>query len=363
MQATGLIVEYNPFHNGHIYHLTKAKELTKPDVLVAVMSGNWTQRGTPAVTNKWERAKIAVTYGVDLVLELPYINAVQNADRFALGAVSILDLAKVSAIVFGSECGNLEALKEISEISFDPNHFKENLDAGYSYPASYDQFSSRYGPNDILGVAYLKALKETNIKPYVIKREVNYFDSNINKISSAYAIRQAIREHKDISETTPMNYLTKIPQWEDYYPLLRYILLTTPSSELHERFLVSEGIENLFIKEAIRNDSYSGFISACTTRRYTTSRIQRTLVHILSGTTTKEKNELPKLDYLRVLAYNQKGQEYLHELRNKKIQIANKFIQIPLPYRDLEYKATLAYAFPQTMREQLIQQEIYGQFR
>ncbi len=363
MKATGLIVEYNPFHNGHIYHLTKAKELTEPDVLVAVMSGNWTQRGTPAVTNKWERAKIAIEYGVDLVLELPYIAAVQNADRFASGAVKVLELAKVSSIVFGSECGNLEALKEISEISFDPNHFKENLDAGYSYPASYDQFSSRYGPNDILGVAYLKALQETNIKPYVIKREVNYFDAQINHISSAYAIRQAINEHKDISLTTPMNYLKKIPQWDDYYPLLRYLLLTTPAAELHDRFLVSEGIENLFKKEAIRNDSYKDFINSCTTRRYTTSRIQRTLVHILAGTTTKEKNELPNLDYLRILAYNQKGQQYLHELRNKKIQIANKFIQIPLPYRNLEYKATLAYAFPQAKQDQLIQQEIYGQFR
>ncbi|MBQ1506442.1 MAG: nucleotidyltransferase family protein [Erysipelotrichales bacterium] len=364
MKITGIIVEYNPFHNGHIYHLQKARELTDADVLVAVMSGNWTQRGEPAVLSKWKRAKCACENGVDLVIELPFIYATQNADRFAYGAVRMLQNAGVDSIVFGSECGNLESLKEIAEIPFDTDRFRENMDAGYSYPKSYDIFTTQYGPNDILGISYLKQITNTDIQPYIIERTVPYFGDEIGEISSGQGIRNALLTGKDVRIATPMaGMIGYIPSWKDYYPYIRTLLLTMNPEELERRHMVSEGIENHLIKLAKKHPDYESFLNEAVTRRYTESRIRRILTKILTQTTKEAVENLPDMNYIRVLAYNDAGQEYLKVLRKKEnLTVANKFIQVPKAYRDLEYKATCAYAlgFPDEMREELMEEEVYG---
>ena len=286
MKVTGIIVEYNPFHNGHIYHIQQARSITDCDVLVAVCSGNFVQRGQPAVIDKWERAKAAVANGVDLVIELPFPFALQSATYFGANAVRLLAMAKADSIVFGSETNNLEELKEISEMSFNIDNFRENMKAGYSYPASYGFMADSYGPNDILAISYLRALQNyPDITPYSIKRTNEYDNPELTgTISSAMAIRNALAQGKDISSYTVMaDTLNTYPEvtMEKLYPYIRTLLLTTPLSQLREIFLMDEGIENHLVKQANSCRDYASFINNATTKRYTTSRIQRTLCHLL----------------------------------------------------------------------------------
>ena len=365
MKVTGIVVEYNPFHNGHIHHIQQARKLTNCDVLIAVMSGNWVQRGEPAIVDKWERAKCAISHGVDLVVELPYLYATQSASVFAKGAIDILKALKVDSIVFGSETNNLEELTEISELSYNVDRFKEVMQEGFSYPKAYGLFATAYGPNDILAIAYLKEIQGTSIKPYSILRTNSYHGDALETIASASAIRKALLNNQDISHTTPMHELPKPKTWEDYYPYLQTLLLTQSREHLQSLLLVDEGIERHLINQAKVSKTYSEFIDRCVVKRYTKSRIQRTLVHILTQTTKLEKQQANHSPYIRVLARNTVGQEYIKTLRKEDLVFANKYIQIPDCYRELEYRATVAYAIPYKQEEKMdiIQKEIYGQYK
>ena len=362
MKVTGIVVEYNPLHNGHIHHIQKARELTNCDVLIAVMSGNWVQRGEPAIVDKWERAKAAIANGVDLVVELPFLYATQSASEFAKGAINILKALKVDSIVFGSETNNLEELMEISELSYNVDRFKEVLNEGYSYPAAYGYFADDYCPNDILGIAYLKEIKDSNITPYTIKRTNSYHGNELESIASASAIRNALLNNEDVSHTTPME-LPKPKTWEDYYPLLQHILLTSTREHLSKLLLVDEGIEKHLMNQAKTSSTYKEFINKCVVKRYTKARIQRTLVHILAQTTKQDKVNANHEVYIRVLARNEVGQNYIKTLRKEELIFANKYIQIPDCYRDMEYKATVAYSYPFENKMEIIEKEIYGQYK
>lgn len=369
MKVTGIIVEYNPFHNGHIYHINQARSITGCDVLVAVCSGNFVQRGQPAVTDKWERAKTAVANGVDLVIELPFPFVLQSATYFGSNAVRLLAMAGVDSIVFGSETNNLAELKEISEMSFNIDNFKENMKAGYSYPASYGFMADSYGPNDILAISYLRALQNyPDITPYSIKRTNEYDNPELTgSISSAMAIRKALGEGEDISAYTIMaDTLRDYPEvtMEKLYPYIRTLLLTTPLSQLREIFLMDEGIENHLVKQANNCPDYASFISSATTKRYTASRIQRTLCHLMVQNTRSFMNNLPVYDHLRPLAYNQTGQAYLKQLQEKGVRIVNHFSQIIKPYRELEYKAAVVYSMlmDSEQQEKVIRGEICGPY-
>ncbi|MBR2745410.1 MAG: nucleotidyltransferase family protein [Erysipelotrichaceae bacterium] len=369
MKVTGIIVEYNPFHNGHIYHINQARSITGCDVLVAVCSGNFVQRGQPAVIDKWERAKAAVANGIDLVIELPFPFALQSATYFGANAVRLLAMAKADSIVFGSETNNLEELKEISEMSFNIDNFRENMKAGYSYPASYGFMADSYGPNDILAISYLRALQNyPDITPYSIKRTNEYDNPELTgTISSAMAIRNALAEGKDISSYTVMaDTLNTYPEvtMEKLYPYIRTLLLTTPLSQLREIFLMDEGIENHLVKQANNCPDYASFISSATTKRYTASRIQRTLCHLMVQNTRSFMNNLPVYDHLRPLAYNQTGQAYLKQLQENGVKIVNHFSQIIKPYRELEYKAAVVYSMlmDSEQQEKVIRGEICGPY-
>ena len=281
MKVTGIIVEYNPFHNGHKYHLEKARELTDCDILVAVCSGNFVQRGQPAIIDKWTRRKTAVENGVDLVVELPFPFAVQSAAYFGRHAVDILARAGIDHLVFGSEINNLEELQEIASMSFNIDNFKENMARGYSYPASYGYMADSYGPNDILAISYLRALENyPEITPVSILRTNDYFSEELQgEITSALSIRKALaRGQEDISQYTVMADQLKdypSPSMDKLYPLIRTILLTSSPEELRQIFLMDEGIENHLIKQAEECYSYSEFLNRATTRRLTSSRFMR----------------------------------------------------------------------------------------
>ncbi len=368
MKVTGIVAEYNPLHNGHLYHIEQAREITGCDLLVAVMSGNFVQRGEFAIVDKWKRAEAAVKAGVNLVVELPFPFVVQSATQFGYNAVRILNMLKVDSIVFGSETNNLEELKDISEMSFNIDNFKENMKQGYSYPASYGFMADSYGPNDILAISYLKALQQyPGITPYSIKRIGEYHDESTDvSYPSAQAIRQAIKEGRDVSELTPMaEALTgEYPTWEKMYPYVKAILLTTPIEQLSESFLMDEGIENHLVKQANTYDNYADFINAAVTKRYTRSRIQRTLCHLLVHNTKSDMKFLPELDRIRPLWFDDQGQQYIKQLQKDGLIVANHFTQNIKQYRELEYRAAIIYAMTleEKNRKAITRGEICGQY-
>lgn len=358
MNITGIIVEYNPFHNGHLYHLNKARELTDPDVLVAVMTGNYNLRGDVSIINKFEKTRIALENGIDLIVELPYIYTTQNAYIYGQKAIEILNRLNVNNLVFGSETNNIEELKKYSELEIDVTRLKELMHDGISYPKAYGLLSGSLYPNDILAVSYLKAIRNTNINPISIQRTNEYNSNDLDIISSASAIRNAIRQGKDISYTTPMKIDEPVFN-EDLYPYLRNILFTIPSNELENIFMVSEGIENLLKDNAIKYDNYEDFINNSISRRYTRSRIQRIILQIINHITKKEVSDLPDMNYIRVLGFNNKGQQLLKELKDD-VNIVTQFKNIPEKYKDIEWKTSLIYSSLLKDSNSYIKQELKG---
>lgn len=353
MKVAGIICEYNPFHNGHQLHIDKTKEIIKPDVLVCVMSSNFVQRGEPAIINKWERAKVAIENGVDLVLELPFIYSVQSANHFAYGACEILKLAQISDICFGSESNNVEVLKTLA--SSDIN-LKKNK--GESSAQAYERLYGKLNANDILGLNYIKCLNDTNINIHTIQRTTDYHDKNIKgEISSATSIREAISKNEQYNKATKM-ILDNTHLMQNYYPLIQMLLLTMKPEELNKIFLMDEGIENMLVKNAKTDDNFDDFLIHSTSKRYTASSIKRTLTHLMNHTLKEEANNLPSLNYIRVLAYNDKGKTYLKYLKKQGVLIASKFNQIPEPYRSMELKASFVYAYPLKNKKDFNQLEL-----
>lgn len=366
IHTVGIVAEYNPFHTGHIYQIQETKKKTGAGLFIAVMSGNFVQRGEPACIDKYSRAKAALSSGIDVVLELPYIYCIQSASAFAHGAVTILKQAGVDAISFGSECGDLENLKEIADTPVNPDHLHMSLKQGMSFPKAYGLLTSEMMPNDILAVCYLKELQNSGIEPVLIPRTTNYLNETADgPVASAMAIRRMLKDLHDVSAYTPMaEQLAKVhvPSMEQMWPYLRLFLLTAPREYLASLFLFSEGIENHLAACAAQYADWNLFLNAAVTPRYTASRIRRTLLQVLTQTTKAEVSKLPPLDYIHVLGFNEKGQKWLHDCRKKEMHIASRFADIPYPYRTMEYRASLAYAsfFEEQQRRALLKQEIGG---
>lgn len=359
MKACGIIVEYNPFHNGHILHINKAKELTNPDVLIACCSGNYVQRGEPSVINKFEKTKAALNAGIDLIVEIPYIYTIQNATVFGKTAVKILNNLKVGSLVFGSETNNLDELSKIADLNINIDHLKEKLDKGLSYPKAYGLLTSFLYPNDMLAVSYLKALKDTNIKPYSIQRTNDYNSLDLDNIASAMAIRKALKEKKDIKDYCPINIENPI-FIEDFYPYLRKCLITKHKDELKNIFLVNEGIENLLIKNAYNYNNYEDFINNSISKRYTKARINRISLNIMNNIKKEDVINLPNLNYIRVLGFNSKGQEYLKTLKKSDLNIITQFKNMPIEYKNIEWKINNLYSTYLKDGSEYIKSELKG---
>ena len=359
MNVTGIIVEYNPFHNGHIKHIKQAKKLTKCDLMIAITSGNYTQRGDVSIINKFEKTKAALDNGVDLIIELPYIYTVQNAKVFGEKAVELLHAIGINNLVFGSETNNLEELNKYAQLNINVDYLKEIMSTGLSYPKAYGLFASSLYPNDILAVSYLKAIKDKDIKAFLIKRTTKYHSDKLKKICSATAIRSAIKNKNDYSIGTPIKI--KEPHFNDeLYPYLRRILMTSSKDDLKKIFMVSEGIENLLIKNAYKYDTYSDFINNSISKRYTKARIQRVLIHILNNITKQEVNDLKSLNYIRILGFNSKGQKYLREYQNDNYTIVTQFKNIPDNYKSIEWKVSSTYALMLKKPKEYLVKELKG---
>lgn len=353
MRILGLIVEYNPFHQGHLHHINQAKAIVKPDLTVAIMSGNFVQRGEPAIISKFDRANIAVNHGCDLVVELPLVCAVQSANHFAQGAIRLLNEMQVTDIVFGSESGDIEMFKDIATNLQDSDEYhdlvKELLKTGISYSDACNQalqkldMPSIASPNDLLGLAYTKEVVNNypHINLHCIKRSNSYHEKTIAPIPSATSLRLGLYEKKDLEKIliSPEHFCLDLFYLENLFPLLKYNLITRSPAKLAQIHLVDEGIENLMRKNIMACHSMHDFVNTLTSKRYSRSRIQRTIIHILLNNTRKDVSAALKLDYLRILKANSSGFSYLKKLRElTSYRIITNFSSHSHPSLEIELK-------------------------
>ncbi len=356
MIVTGIIVEYNPLHNGHIKHINYAREKTNCDVLIAVMSGNFVQRGEPAIIDKFTRTKSALLNGVDIVIQLPFPLVNQSASVFANSAVALLELAKCDYVVFGSEINDIETLKTYSNLNINVDNLKEVMSDGTSYPKAYSILSQSFSPNDILGVAYLKALSNSTIEPIIIDRN-NESDQML--IKSATNVRKLIKSNEAYYDYTPMKIENdEIQSINKLFPLIKSTLISEDSSFLSKYGLFAEGIENNLKKVARNTYTYDDFLSEAVSRRYTNARINRTLMFMLTKITQEELDNLPQLDEIRLLGFNEVGQTYVRKLIDDEVKVVSKFKHLNKVYRNLELRSTAIYI---SMMDPIRQKKLWDQ--
>ncbi len=322
--AVGIICEYNPFHNGHKYHIEKTKLLFPDEEIVLVLNGYFLQRGEISILSKEDKTKLALKFGVDLIVELPFYYGIHSADIFSYGAILILNKLKINKIVFGSESDDLEKLKKLA-LKENPVLIKKYLKQGLSYPKAIGKIKNIDTPNDLLGISYIKAINQINPKiiPYSIKRTSEFHDNKSNnKVISASNIRNKLLNQTNINNFVPSSILKyiKIISNEDLFPYLKYKILA--EDNLNKYLLVNEGIDFKIKKEIYNSHSYSELITNLKSKRYTVTKLNRILTSILIGY-EKEYFHINNLDYLKILGFSPKGQRYLKKLSIKTL-INNK---------------------------------------
>ncbi|NLM44011.1 MAG: nucleotidyltransferase [Clostridiales bacterium] len=357
MKVVGIVSEYNPFHNGHKYHLQLSKKLCKADYSLAIMSGNFLQRGEPALFDKWSRAKMAVINGIDLVIELPVIYSCQSAELFAFGAIKILDSLKVvDYLSFGSENGNIHDLYKAAETLLnEPDYVKVKirslLDEGMTYSKAISQaYSGLMGnllsyPNNILGIEYIKSLLLINssIKPITVKRIGNNYNDTVFKgsISSATAIREGLKTSgltKEIKDSIPEASWRIVVDnikkgkgpifWDNFSDILLYHIRKSTHQSMRNLPEIKEGLEYRFKKAGDASSCFEELVNLIKTKRYTRTLLQRNLCHMLLDINKKDIEYAKRIDspiYVRVLALNNKGRSLLKEIgRKSNTPIINK---------------------------------------
>jgi predicted nucleotidyltransferase len=356
MTISGIIVEYNPMHNGHLFHIEQTKKITSSDAIIAVMSGNFVQRGEPAFINKWSRTKMALLGGVDLVIELPLIYSISSAEGFAFGAVSTLNsLGIVDNICFGSESGDINELSLIANIlTQEPTAYKsflhDQLKSGISYPKARENSLTNYiitnniknvkpdivqntisSSNNILAIEYIKALIKisSNIKPIKINRISNsYNDKELTgELSSATSIRNNFSEGS-IKSTLPSFSYDIINKeikegrgpisLNDFSNIILYKLRNSDENYIEALLDVEEGLHNKIKIQAENCNSITQLIENVKNKRYTRTRIQRILLYAMLGITKTFKEKIHESpEYIRVLGFNSKGRALLHDIKKK----------------------------------------------
>ncbi len=357
-RVLGIIAEYNPFHNGHLYHIAKSKKETGAEYVIAVISGNFVQRGNTSIINKWKKARMALLNGVDLVIELPTVYSISSAENFAEGAIKTFNsLGIVDTISFGMETNDISTLNNIANVLFnEPKEYitilSHELKKGNSFPKARENALMMYlndikryanvlsGSNNILGIEYLKAMRKTKstITPIGIKREkVLYNDKYIvDEFASATAIRKMLmtKQLNDISKVMPRNsylllgeelkqghYVVDISRFEKE---IIYTLRKMSVEDIAKLPDVSEGLENSMKNAADSCNTLEELINIVKTKRFTQTRIQRILLYALLGIDKKQMETSKKITpYVRILGFNNKGKELISEMMklNPKLNI------------------------------------------
>ena len=323
MESIGIICEYNPFHNGHLYHINRIKELYPDSTIILVINGYFLERGSISLMSKANKTKIALEYGVDLVLELPTIYGTQSADVFASKSIEILNKFHVNRIVFGSESDNISNLESIAKKQIENKNeinklVKENLKTGMSYPVSLAKSLNidEIKPNDLLGISYIKCILENkyNIEYTSIKRTNEYLDvSDNSSIISATNIRKKLQDNKNINKFIPgykLELISKI-DYDKLFELLKYKIIT--DNYLDNYLDVTEGLDKKLKNVIYKSNSMEELINNIKSKRYTFNRVNRMLTHILLGI-EKDVNDI-KFSYIRVLGFNNKGKIYLNKIK------------------------------------------------
>lgn len=357
-KVLGLIAEYNPFHNGHFYHLQKSKELTGANYTIAVITGNFTQRGSTSIIDKWSKARMALLNGVDLVIELPVLYSISSAENFAEGSIKILNsLGIVDYVSFGAETSDISILDKFAEVLYnEPKDYKtllsHELSKGLSFPKARENALMLYirdirksvnvlsSPNNILGIEYLKALRKykSNIQPISISRvESEYNSTNFDtNIASATAIRNLVKNKSfDIIENLVPSYTYSIlmdnvknghvvTDLSVFEKEIIYVLRKMSIEEISNLPDVSEGLEFAIKNAANSCNSIVEFLNIVKSKRYTSTRLQRILLYALLGITKKDMGISKKITpYIRVLGFNENGKNLISEIHrlNPKLEI------------------------------------------
>ena len=342
----GIIGEYNPFHNGHKFHLEESKRILHADYSVAIISGNFVQRGNVSIIDKWSKAEMALNNGIDLVIELPTIYSISSAENFAFGAIKTLDsLNIVDYVSFGSECGNLDTLSLFANIFTDkPSEYisllNHELSKGISFPKARENAALMYlhdirkysnilsNPNNILGIEYLKSLKNirNSIRPLTIKRENS--DYNSIDIKNGFTSSTSIRDMLIKNKLSKLPYVMPKETYKIFYNCFQnghivkdlskyekeiiYTLRKMTLSEISNLPDVTEGLEYNIKNAANSCNTLEEFMNIVKTKRYTSTRISRILVYALLGITKKDmKNSMKNIPYIRVLGFNNNGKKLL----------------------------------------------------
>lgn len=361
-KVLGIIAEYNPFHNGHLYHLKESKKATGAEYTVAIISGNFTQRGSTSIIDKWKKTKMALQNGVDLIIELPVLYSISSSENFAEGSIKILNsLGIIDFLSFGSETSDIKILNNFANILYDePKEYKKilsnYLDTGLSFPKARENALLEYiknsedvntnfdnyknllsSPNNILGIEYLKALKKykSSLKPVCIKRsgaDYNSSDISINtSIASATAIRELIKNKNFNTIKTVMpeksysiladciNSGCIIPDLNCFEKEIIYVLRKMSIEEIANLPDVSEGLEFL-IKKAVNScNTLTELLNTIKSKRYTITRLQRILLYALLDISKKDMKLSKEVDspYIRVLGFNDNGKKLISKIMDK----------------------------------------------
>lgn len=357
MKIIGLIAEYNPFHNGHLYQINKIKEIYPDSIVIAVVSSSFTQRGDISILNKWDKTKIALDNGIDIVIELPFVFATQSSDIFAKGAVQTLENLHIDTLVFGTEADSIDWLKEVADLQLNNKEYdikvKKYLDAGLNYPTATNKAIEDLtgykvnSPNDLLALAYIKQIKQDkkNIEIVNIKRTIAYHTNETeNNITSASNIRTKYLNNENISSLIPYSIanLCKVSM-NNLFPYLKYKIITEEHT-LNNYQTVDEGIEGRIIKYINESNNYEELIQNIKTKRYTYNKISRMLLHILTNFTKEEAKDI-KIDYLRLLGFTSKGKDYLNKKKKEiPIPIITGYKKNISKILDIEFRITKIYS-------------------
>lgn len=389
-KVLGIVAEYNPFHNGHFYHMQESKKITEADSCICVISGNFTQRGEPSIVNKWAKTYMALCCGADLVIELPTIYSISSAENFASGAIKIFDSLKiVTDISFGAECNDLATLNNIANVFYsEPANYKtilnHELKRGLSYPMARENAVLMYlndikryanvlsNSNNILAIEYLKALKQQKsmIQPNIVPRKNVYYNDQkiVDDFASATAIRKLMlnREYAEVRKVVPRSTYQIIGEEykknhiilgiKKYEKEIIYALRVKPIEEIQNLPDVNEGLEFAIKKTASETNNIEELIEKVKSKRYTQTRIQRILLYVLLGITKKDMEDSKKMvPYVRVLGFNSRGKILISEIMNQNpklnmITSVGKYVNKKMPKNkqltrmlDLDINATNIY--------------------
>ena len=351
MKITGIVAEYNPFHSGHEYQLKMAKKLSGCDCVAVVMSGNYVQRGEPAIIDKFKRAEAAIYGGADIVIELPMPFSCQNAEMFALAAIKELNKLHVDSISFGCENDNVEILQKIAELQLSlrfNNNVKAEIKKGISYPSAMsnalkavlgNETEAVYTPNNVLAIEYIKSAMKLNLnlEYYPVKRlGMNHNDTEISgQFHSASAIRKFIMDGSNTNLKVTDKSIEVVEKFfmehkkyntlNNYLDYLYYKIINT--EDLHNIYEIKEGLNNKIASQVYKHENIDDLIMSLKSKRYTYSKLRRSLLNILLDIKTVDINKIlsTNFDYIKVLSFNNTGRKVIKYAKTNGTKVINRY--------------------------------------